>query len=355
MTRILYWNEHTLTVPFQTGIQRVVRNLQAALRVAGTDIRAVGWDKTGRLMTPDPDPAKGRNSWLLVPEVPMSVLSEGIDPIEIGRAYGLRTAAIIHDLIPAKYADQYDEGARRLYDRYFRMFADADLVFATTHYVANDLRRYLVSQALRVPTIVVEPLAAEFPRAERRIDKPLPGPPDVVKLLSVSTWEPRKNLPRVLRAMQRFEHDDGMPALAMTIVGRRAGWTDYDREVETLAASLPQVQILSDVSDAELITLYATHHASIYPSLEEGFGLPILESLWFATPLLCHIDSSMAEVAPGGGTMMIDMADENAIVAALEDLIRTPAPLLRMTAEAIGRPLRTWSDYAAAVASHLVA
>ena len=354
MTRILYWNDHTLTVPFQTGIQRVVRNLLAALRGRGVDVRPVGWDRTGRLMTPDPDAAMARDSWLVVPEVPMSVLSEDLDPIAIGRAYGLRTAAIVHDLIPAKFADQYDAGARRLYDRYFRMFADADLVFATTHYVAGDLRRYLETKALRVPEIVVEPLAAEFPCAERRLDKCLSASANALKLLSVSTWEPRKNLPRVLRAIRQLGEQVDTNPLAMTIVGRRAGWSDYDTEVEALAASLPNVRVLADVSDADLIALYATHHASVYPSLEEGFGLPILESLWFATPCLCHNASSMAEVAPGGGTMMIDMADERAILAALMALVATPAPLLRLSEEATARPLRTWWDYAGALNAHLV-
>ncbi len=56
--------------------------------------------------------------------------------------------------------------------------------------------------------------------------------------------------------------------------------------------------------------------------------------------------SSLAEVAPGGGTLMIDMLDDKAIVDALIAMATQPTLLARLSDEAIGRPLASWHDYA---------
>ena len=63
--------------------------------------------------------------------------------MQIGHAYGFKTAAWVHGLISLKLSQYYDESTVALYRRYYAMFGKADLVFASTHYVANDLREHL--------------------------------------------------------------------------------------------------------------------------------------------------------------------------------------------------------------------
>jgi glycosyltransferase involved in cell wall biosynthesis len=87
-------------------------------------------------------------------------------------------------------------------------------------------------------------------------------------------------------------------------------------------------------------------HATIYGSWVEGFGLPVLESLWQGLPCICHNGSALAEIAPGGGTIMADMLDENEIARAIELVATDPVLCDKLADQAISRPLRTWTDYA---------
>ena len=173
----------------------------------------------------------------------------------------------------------------------------------------------------------------------------LRGADDPLQLLAVTSWEPRKNLLRLLRAIQRASSDGG-PRITLDLVGRQAGFPAYDAEVVSIVQTLPTVTIRGTVSDADLVSLYANCHVSVYPSVEEGFGLPILESLWLGRPCLCHNRSSMAEIAPGGGTVIIDMTDEDAIVDALRQLAATPDYIEQLAREAVARPLKDWAGFA---------
>lgn len=369
-TRLLHWSEHTADADFETGIQRVARRLGQGLERAGFEVVPVGWDQKRCLpkalnaaqqaalgmarprYRPDPFADATGDDWVFIPEIPGPDVVAVVDVTAIGRSYGLRTAAIVHDLIPVKFTHLYEPAAVAFFEAYYSLFATVDLAIATTRYVAEDLRSHLSSRHLRVPPIDVCPLPAELPGIGRRTGKPAgPAEGEPLRLLTVSSWEPRKNLPRLLRAIERLA--DAGRAVELTIVGHRGLFPDYDAEVMALASRMSGVTILRRIKDQELAALYESHHASIYPSWEEGFGLPILESLWLATPCLCHDGSSMAEVAPGGGTMMLDMTDETAIAAALERMALDRDLRERLRSEAIARPLATWADYAAAVGRSL--
>ena len=368
--RLLYWSESTAGVDFETGIQRVVRRLGQGLARDHFEIVPIGWDRehclptalntaqqaslglAGRAEQTDPFAGTSCDDWVFIPEIPGLDVVSVVDVTAIGRSYGLRTAAIVHDLIPIKFPHFYEPAVVAFFDRYYRLFATVDLAIATTLYVAEDLRRHLLSRCLPVPRIVVCPLPAELPGIARRTSKPVgPEVGACLRLLTVSSWEPRKNLPRLLRAIDRVA-SAGCP-VELTIVGHNGLFPAYDAEVIGLAARMSGVTILPRVQDQDLVTLFDRHHASIYPSWEEGFGLPILESLWLATPCLCHNASSMAEVAPGGGTMMLDMMDETAVAATLERVALDLDLRERLTDEAIIRPLATWADHAAEVARNL--
>lgn len=352
--RILYWCETTDSQPFETGIQRVTRRLADGLVRRGVDVVPTGWDARRRLLRL-PKPAEGELAadWLLLPEIPISVLGEGLDPIQVARAYGLRSAAIVHDLIPVRLPHLYDADAQAVYRRYFRMFASTDLVFATTDLVAGHLRTYLRTEGLTVPPIMVVPLPGQFadtPRVQKAPTKRRPGDP--LRLLTVATWEPRKNLLRLLRGV-RLAQSRGDLQIELTLVGRRDCYPEHDAEIDALLMTISGATARARTDNRELAELYEACHASVYPSCDEGFGMPVLESLWLGRPCLCHAGSAMAEVAPGGGTMMIDMANETAIAAALTRLAAEPSLLDQLTDEAVARPLRTWADYAADVASRL--
>ena len=354
--QVLLWCDTTAAVPFETGIQRVTRRLAAGLARRGLEVVPAGWDARARLLRARGGHAAGRSrEWLLVPEIPMTALADGVDIVQLARAYDLGVAAVVHDLIPLRRPHDYGAAALDLYRRYFRMFAGADLVLATTEHVAAHLRAHLASEGLHMPPVAVVPLPAQFADLPRMAAEPVPrGPDEALRLLAVSTWEPRKNLLALVRAVAAAR-SPGRAAIHLTLVGRHGAFPALDAELLSLAAAMPGVAVLNRVGDGELARLYQDHHASVYPSLEEGFGMPVGESLWLGRPCLCHTGSSMAEVAPGGGTLMLDMADEDTLAACLGRLADEPEQLERLAAEITRRPLRTWSDYAAAVAALILA
>ena len=359
--RLFYWFHTTSRQPFETGIQRVTRRLGQALAQGGVDVVPVGRDeRTSRveIIGRGPDAfeaslaASGRRPLLLIPELTADLVAAGIDPVCLGQAYGMRTLAMVHDLIPLKLSSHYSAAAISLFTAYYESFARSDAVLATTQGVADELRRFLTGKALRVPPMHVAPLPAQFgdhPRVMADEPERLAAAP--LKLLSIVSWERRKNLPRLVRALAQARSDAPVP-IELTLVGRRGarsrvrcrGGRPSRRGGRGVTAAGP-------LSDDKLAARIASSDATVYPSLEEGFGLPIGESLWLGKPCLCHNASSMAEIAPGGGTLMLDMSDEQAIAATLVSLgFAGRSGWSASRTEARLRPLTSWSDYAAAVA-----
>ncbi|MHC4135800.1 MAG: glycosyltransferase family 4 protein [Planctomycetota bacterium] len=136
--------------------------------------------------------------------------------------------------------------------------------------------------------------------------------PDVLPerpyLLAVGTLEPRKNYPRLIRAFLRARLD-----AELRIVGRD-GWLFQD--VYAAAAGHESIRILGHVPEEKLRRLLAGADAVLYPSLMEGFGLPILEGLAAGKPVLTSDRDPMREVA-GGAALLVDPTDEDALCDAL--------------------------------------
>jgi glycosyltransferase involved in cell wall biosynthesis len=157
-----------------------------------------------------------------------------------------------------------------------------------------------------------------------------PQPPEVVAqararyrlperyLLSVGTIEPRKNLGRVLAAFERVRAAGLTDALV--IVGKR-GWL-YDDFFTRLAQSPAKDAVVFPgwVEDADLPALYAGAQALAFPSIFEGFGLPLLEAMGCGTPVVCSNTSSLPEVA-GAAALQIDPQDADALADALRRVL----------------------------------
>jgi hypothetical protein len=108
------------------------------------------------------------------------------------------------------------------------------------------------------------------------------------------------------------------------------------------------------VDDATLHQLYEQADFTIYASLVEGFGMPILESIWHGKPCVCNYQGVMAELAKGGGCQVVDMTQPEALAVVLANLIQDEEGLRRqLVGEAQARQLTTWQAYTQAVASVL--
>jgi glycosyltransferase involved in cell wall biosynthesis len=105
----------------------------------------------------------------------------------------------------------------------------------------------------------------------------------------------------------------------------------------------------SGVSDAMLAEAYQSARFSVFPTLHEGFGLPVVESLSHGTPVVASAVGSILECTKDGGALLFDPRQDDTLVAAMRQLLDDDVLLARLAAEALARPRRTWDDYAASL------
>ena len=230
-----------------------------------------------------------------------------------------RRIATVHDLIYARFPDAHpglrDRGMRLLVPAAARR---SHRVIAISRSTRDDLVELLglapakidvVAQACRttgrVPALPERDTRARFGLGEREV------------VLSLSAKRPHKNLARLIGALARIP---GERRPLLVLPGYQ---TWHERDLRARAAALgvdADVRLLGWVSEDELEGLWGLARAFVFPSLHEGFGLPVLEAMARGVPVACSNTSSLPEVA-GDAALLFDPYDEAAITAAIEVLL----------------------------------
>ena len=146
--------------------------------------------------------------------------------------------------------------------------------------------------------------------------------------LTVGTIEPRKNHRRLAEAYALYLAKGGKP-MPLVFAGGE-GWMmdDFQNTLKTLG--IEQQTILTGyVSDDELIWLYRNCYANLYPSLFEGFGLPVLEGMQFGAATLTSQSTSMSEIT-GDAALLLPTEDHEAWTHAMIQLSNNPGELKRL-------------------------
>ena len=143
------------------------------------------------------------------------------------------------------------------------------------------------------------------PRPEARAARAL-GARRRPVILSVSAALPHKNLDRLLHAFARWPE---RPDLRLVLVGHAGRLPDDWRDSPTSLGQQDRVRFTGWIDQAELEGLYALAAAFAYPSLMEGFGLPVLEAMRRGVPVACSNASAMPEIA-GDAALFFDPHDE---------------------------------------------
>jgi glycosyltransferase involved in cell wall biosynthesis len=219
-------------------------------------------------------------------------------------------------------------------------------VIALSHAGKRDLVQTLGLDPARIDVVHLgagmAPVAEPLPDAELRARHRLGRAPVV---LSVSAALRHKNLDRLLAAFARLRarHD-----ATLVLVGQSGLDTQRLRGLAARLGVADDVRFTGWVEDRELEALYRAASVFVYPSLLEGFGLPLLEAMRRDVPVACSNASALPEVA-GDAAELFDPYDEGAIAAAIERVLRDP----RLRAELVARGRRrhqtfTWERAAEA-------
>ena len=204
-------------------------------------------------------------------------------------------------------------------------------------------RENLASPPVRVCTLACDPPGVARVRNPVEIDANHPG-----RLLCVSTLEPRKNHRTLFAAYELAAGRRPDLALELDLVGAPyVDARDIADAARALAARHPgRVRWHERAEPDALRRLYAECAFTVYPSVLEGFGLPVIESLWFGRPCVCANFGVMAENAAGGGCLTVDVRDPEALARAILTLAGSADLRSQLTVAATTRPLKTWAAYA---------
>lgn len=238
----------------------------------------------------------------------------------------------VHDLIPLKrplFFERHDEA--RLRGILSSVRPDLDVVATPSMATKRDLCHHT---ALHPDRVFVVPLAADH-RLFHHVGDPARiaaararyGIPDGPYVLSVGTLEPRKNLAALVAAFEAMTEDARVPRMTLVLVGARGWKTDpLLRRIEHSSAR-ERIALTGHVLDGDLAPLFSGAQIFCYPSLDEGFGLPVLEAMSCGTPVVTSNAAAILEVA-GDAALLVEPEDTSALREALVRAV-TDASLAR--------------------------
>jgi glycosyltransferase involved in cell wall biosynthesis len=257
-------------------------------------------------------------------------------------------AVFVHDLAfrmrPSEVPWQQRAYMRTLLGRSLR---EARAVLVPSESTRRDLLSVYRTAGLAEKTRVVgEGVPPEVPPGS------LPEGVEPGFILAVGTVEPRKNYPRLLAAYRllRGRHGslpfiiNGRPGVPQLVIAGRPGWA-YGDTIERIKAE-PGVRYLGHVDEPTLSALYGSATVLAYPSLYEGFGLPLLEAMSRGIPAVVGSAGALPELALGAA-ISVDAEDPSAIAAGLERLLADESLRSKLGEE--GKRLAggyTWSNAA---------
>jgi glycosyltransferase involved in cell wall biosynthesis len=260
-----------------------------------------------------------------------------------------KSVVTIHDVIPLVLPEAFPPRHRWVLATAFaRVPRQADRVIVPSDAAAEDVVRYLKMERER---IVVIPLGCE-PRFH-----PIVNPARAVAVrqryalperyaLFVGTLEPRKNIVTLLQAFSRLLAERPQEDLKLVVAGGK-GWGD-ERFFATMdrLANREQVIFTGYLADDDLPDVYRGAQMFVYPSLYEGFGLPILEAMASGIPVITSNRASLPEVA-GDAALLVDPTRPDDLAAAMSAVVSNGALREELQRKGIARAKDfTWEDVA---------
>jgi glycosyltransferase involved in cell wall biosynthesis len=252
---------------------------------------------------------------------------------------GSRVVVTVHDVIPLRFPDEYLRSAahRAFFAFQMSLSRRAGAVITVSQTSRKDLVTIGGFPDAKI-FVIGEAVDRDF-MSSTHADTP---PSDTAPyLLAMGAGEPRKNVARViegfLRVADRIDH-------RLLLVG--APWRGRRASLPSDGPHIDRIQDLGAVTNAQLAELYRHAAAFIYPSLYEGFGLPVLEAMASGTPVITSRAGSLEEIA-GVAALYVDPLDTSAIANAILELVGDPVRRSALAAAGLARVgLFSWDEAA---------
>lgn len=243
----------------------------------------------------------------------------------VPRTRGVPVVVTVHDLALLRFPELGTSSLRRLVACTARAARAARLVIAVSQATARDLRESLGIPAEKIRSVGLG-CDARF--------RPVPDSPERRAVLArygitepfvlhVGTSEPRKNLPALVDAYARLRATRAGLRQRLVLAGPR-GWghADLQRAVAASGAG-GYVDFVGCIDDADLPAVYSAADLFAFPSLYEGFGLPVLEAMACGTPVVTSTAGALPEVA-GNAARFVDPSNPEMLAALLGELLADP-------------------------------
>ena len=234
----------------------------------------------------------------------------------------VKTVVMVHDLAYAHFPEQVSFFVKKFYQRYQPKYLQkANHILTVSNFVKKD-----IIVKIKIPTAKIDvvhngcsdafqPMDEIF---QKKIQKKYAE--EKPYFFYVGAVHPRKNVHRLIQAFDIFKNKTNAPH-QLLIAGRFAWQTGEVKSAYENAKHQKEIQFLGFVSDEELPKLMASAFALVYPSMFEGFGLPILEAMNCDVPVITSNVSSMPEVVGDAG-ILINPNEVNEIEKAMLEIFQ---------------------------------
>lgn len=349
----IYWDATKTGNPRYpaSGMKQVANRLFAELEATCWNIRQVYWHKRARHFFDSKTKMPIlEEAPLITPEIFSESGRQGI--LDWLKRYEGPKFAIFYDAIPLRFPEITWPQSVARHPEYMKMLGTHfDQVLSISKASQDELHHYWDWLELKDrPATRPLQLGADlhFQLRHNSSDKDVKPP---WQLLMVGILEPRKNHILAIEACENL-HAEGMD-LHLHIAGRlnpHFGDPIYDRITEAQRKGLPITWHKSPDKNF-VLKLYRTSHLCLFPSLAEGCGLPVLESLWMGTPVLASNIPSVLENSNNRAVQIFEGNHAKDFEEKLRNLLKNPARLEAMTEQAQQAQLPIWRDTASQLRS----
>lgn len=254
--------------------------------------------------------------------------------------------ALFHDALALRFPESSPRATVARFPGYLRQLLAFDGVAAVSEASRESLVGYWRWLGVsKTPVVAAIPLGLDPPKALPEGRAPVAVP----TVLSVGSIEARKNHVALLDACESLWSRGVIFRLRLIgLANAETGGPALERLGRMKSEGRP-VSCDGAQGDVVLEEAYQECAFTIYPSLAEGFGLPVAESLARGKPCLCRMEGALGEIARGGGCVDLGAAGPGEIAEAIGRLLGSKSELSALERAARGRKFRTWDEHAAAL------